>query len=76
MDQNGNIYVAGPRCNLSGCVGNFISKLSADLTTLLASISLEGGGEDTITSLAIDQSGNVYVAGYTTSGNFPTTRLL
>jgi len=40
---------------------------------LVYSTYLGGGANDQATSMAVDGNGNVYVAGYTTSLNFPTT---
>src|SRR2546421_7047849 len=40
--------------------------------TLVYSTYLGGGGDDSGSSIAIDSNGNVYVAGTTTSMNFPT----
>jgi len=85
IDSSGNIYVAGVTNseNFPTTVGAydttynasdvFISKLSADLSTLLASTYLGAGASDSTSSITIDPSGNVYVTGYTYSSNFPTT---
>ena len=61
----------------------FIVKLNPDATRILFSSYLGGGkrpnstaiteGSDSAHGIAIDSAGNVYVAGYTTSLNFPTT---
>ena len=51
----------------------FVSRLSGDLTTLLASTFLGGSGGETAHSIAIDKSGNICVIGPTYSSDFPTT---
>src|SRR6185369_10320088 len=49
------------------------ANLSAQGSYLSYSTYLGGDGEDVIHSLATDSAGNVYVAGETTSSNFPVT---
>ncbi|MBI4685329.1 MAG: SBBP repeat-containing protein [Nitrospirae bacterium] len=51
----------------------FVTKLNSDLTTLLGSTFLGGLRNDHAYSIAIDSTGNVYVAGYTKSSGFPKT---
>jgi uncharacterized protein (TIGR03437 family) len=51
----------------------FVAKLRADGSALLSSTYLGGTYDDAIVGLAVDATGNVYVAGYTLSTNFPTT---
>lgn len=51
----------------------WIAKLSLDGSTLLYSTALGGLGQDVPFMIALDGSGNLYVAGHTTSRNFPVT---
>jgi hypothetical protein len=84
-DESGNAYVTGktfstnfPKTNLSKNVGGgdaFVAKVSADLQTLQYSTYLGGSGDDAGNGIAVDGSGNAYVAGETDSRNFPTTFL-
>jgi len=52
----------------------FISKFSQRGRTHDFSIYLGGGGPDLIGSAQVDMSGNIIVAGYTTSSDFPVTQ--
>ena len=51
----------------------FISKLSRFGDKLLFSTYFGGNGQDIPTAVATDSAGNLYVAGYTTSPDFPVT---
>ena len=90
LDQNGNVFIAGvtgsndfPATNNAyqtvfrggGLFGEaFIAKLNNDLTQLLAATYLGGTSNETASSIVIDTSGNIYVTGWTTSDDFPTTQ--
>ncbi|UCE18769.1 MAG: SBBP repeat-containing protein [Gemmatimonadota bacterium] len=89
LDDAGNVYVASRTNSTdfpvtpgvydethNGGYDVFVAKLSSDLSTLLACTFLGGGGEDggwPGLALALDEDGHVFVAGITTSADFPTT---
>lgn len=50
----------------------FVSKISADGTTLVYSTYLGGNGDDEATGIAVDAANDAYVTGFTSSTNFPT----
>jgi hypothetical protein len=52
----------------------FVTKLSSDGSRLIYSSFLGGKSEDIGTSIALDEENNIYIAGYTDSWNFPTTK--
>jgi Beta-propeller repeat/Cep192 domain 4 len=63
-----------PGCTASpNCVNAFVSKISSDGSQLLYSTYLGGNNVDTGNAIAVDSSGNAYVAGQTSSTNFPVT---
>jgi len=51
----------------------FLARLSADGSALEFATYLGGTGDDLLTSLALDATGRVYVAGTTSSSDLPTT---
>ena len=50
----------------------FVTKFDASGTGVFFSTYLGGGGDDKCGRLALDSAGNAYIAGETTSANFPT----
>ncbi|MBB5062450.1 choice-of-anchor D domain-containing protein [Granulicella mallensis] len=86
-DASGNSYVAGygslgfpvtggafagcTNCSTNSVV-TFISKLSADGTSLLYSTVLGGNSFAQPTGIAVDGNGNVLVSGWTGASDFPT----
>ena len=51
----------------------FVARMSADLSDLKYGSYLGGSGEDRPLVIALDEAGLLYTAGYTNSGDFPTT---
>jgi hypothetical protein len=64
---------AGAQASKGGGWDAFVARLNATLTSNPKSTYLGGSGDDWGFALAIAGSGEVYVAGYTTSTNFPNT---
>lgn len=62
--------------NFAGGRDGFVTKLNATGTALIYSTYLGGSGDDRCNKIAVDSSGNAYVAGETTSSNFPTANAL
>lgn len=85
VDASGNAYVTGTTGSISfpttsayqdanaGGGDVFVAKLNPAGTGLVYSTFLGGTGTDIATGIAIDSSGNAYIAGDTSSTNFPTT---
>jgi uncharacterized protein (TIGR03437 family) len=84
-DASGNVYVGGTtdsnnfpltsnayQNSRRGRLDGFLSKLSANGSTLLYSTFLGGTSDDTVNSLALDAANNIYLTGQTLSVNFPT----
>lgn len=82
-DSSGNTYVVGytsssdyPTVNAiqpayAGGTDGFVVKINSAGNALLYSTYLGGNAEDQITGVATDSTGNAYLAGYTSSTDFP-----
>jgi len=67
------------KCAFSGfhtCDDAFVSKLNATGSAFVYSTYLGGNDDDIGTGIAVDTSGDAYVAGFTSSTNFPTVNPL
>ena len=87
VDASGNAYITGvatsanfPVTNAAGLDaafgGNqnaFAAEINAGDTALVYSTYLGGSGTDLGNGIAVDPQSNAYVAGYTSSANFPVT---
>ncbi len=84
IDSSGRVYVAGYTASdnfpvttggaqktSGGGTDMAIARLDADLATLQAATYLGGSRDDNANAIAIDSTGRIYVAGYTSSDNFP-----
>lgn len=83
VDQFGQAYITGSTVfgfpTKNPAQGNqlgtdaFVTKLSANGSSLIYSTILGGSSSDGANAIAIDRFGNAYVAGETSSTDFPTT---
>jgi uncharacterized protein (TIGR03437 family) len=75
LDSQGNIYVAGMTASQAnaGVASAFVNKLTPDGSQLIYTINFGGSGYTAVTGLAVDGAGSAYVAGYTSSPDFPVT---
>jgi|GEM_PF-859905 len=90
VDNSGNAYVTGltsssdfptvtPFQGTNKAGGNgtaFIAKLSSGGSSLIYSTYLGGSSQDQANGIAVDSSGNAYIAGGTSSNDFPTANAL
>ncbi len=65
--------LGGGSCGTVTCADAFLSKLDPLGTALIYSTYLGGSGSDSGQAITLDGAGNAYVAGSTTSPNFPAT---
>ena len=84
VDLQGNVYVTGfnggsaatftghPTTLGGGGADVFVVKMSPT-GSLVYAVVFGGGLTDVGGGIAVDSSGNAYITGFTTSGNFPTT---
>ncbi len=82
VDSSGNAYVTGQTESTNfpgtttGYVGGFdvfVTKISANGSTLEYSTYVGGSGNDSGNAIVLDASGNAFIAGGTASVDFPTT---
>jgi len=87
VDGSGNVIVAGKAtASVPTTAGafqttnpspiqtiGFVTKLNPTGSALVFASYLGGSGDDSINGVALDPSGNIYVTGFTTSSDFPTT---
>ena len=85
LDSSGNVYIAGRSQSVdfptttgvvqganAGQADAFVAKLNPSGPTVVYSTLLGGTGDDQGNGIAVDSSGNAFVAGFTNSSNFPT----
>ncbi len=86
IDSSADVYVTGATGSTDfpieeavqdtfggGAFDAFVAKIHGADGTVIYSTFLGGGGEDRGVGIAVDASGNAYVAGRTASSDFPTT---
>jgi hypothetical protein len=87
-DEDGGAYIAGVtgshdfpltqplQGTFAGKTDAFVTKIAGDGSKLVFSTYVGGSGQDEARAIAVDQSGDVFLAGWTRSSNFPTQRPL
>ncbi len=88
VDADSNVYIIGytqstdfPLANalqgsLKGAEDAFVSKINSAGSALTYSTYLGGNNRDEALDIAVDTSGNAYIAGWTTSTDFPLANTL
>ena len=71
VDGSGFVYVVGFSEVFGGNADAFVLKLTPDGSQVVYSTYFRGTGFDTANAVAVDAAGAVYVAGHTTSADFP-----
>lgn len=72
--ESGDFPVVNPyQSSLPGIFSGFLTKISADGSSLLYSTYLGGNAYDQPSSVAINGAGEAYVAGFASSRNFPVS---
>ncbi len=84
IDSKGSVYVVGATASfdfpargfgmfLSGGIDGFVTKLSADGSSMVYSVYLGGKGSDVLEGVAVNSLGEANVVGWTSSTDLPTT---
>jgi hypothetical protein len=79
VDASGNLYIAGlapadyPVVSGNAGTGVYITKLNPAGDTILFSTFIQSGGGSTVSAVAMDGSGNLFLSGNAGGANFPVT---
>ncbi|HZT68609.1 MAG TPA: SBBP repeat-containing protein [Terriglobia bacterium] len=85
LDGSGNPYIAGYtlssdfpvrnalQATLAGPSDAFVAEINPGTSSLVFSTYLGGSGAERAQSIALDSTGNIYLAGITSSSDFPVT---
>ncbi len=89
LDSSGNAYMTGITISSNfpttssvfqktsgGGDDSFVAEVKSDGSTLLYSTLLGGSGNDDALGIAVDGTGDAYIAGSTNSSNFPTANAI
>jgi hypothetical protein len=89
VDPSGNVYVAGAtgsnttfptanaiQCARAGSADVFVTKFNATGSALVYSTYLGGANDDQARGVVLDSAGNAYIAGRTSSTDYPTANAL